>query len=114
MYIQRLKHIRPQMKNDIVTFIKKRPLCQKMSHLRIPIHTTPFTTASYGLMKKLSMDCIEPLKETDDGYMHILVIIDNFSRYACLYALRGATALKVAKSLLKHISTFGLPKIIHK
>jgi len=85
-----------------------------MSHLRIPIHTTPFTTASYGLMKKLSMDCIEPLKETDDGYMHILVIIDNFSRYACLYALRGATALKVAKSLLKHISTFGLPKIIHK
>jgi hypothetical protein len=41
-----------------------------------------------------------------------LVIIDNFSRYACLYALRGATTLEVAKSLLKHIGTFGLPEII--
>ena len=62
-----------------------------MSRLKVPIHTTPFTTASYGLMKKLSMDCIGPLKETEDGYTHILVIIDNFSRYACLYALRGVT-----------------------
>ena len=62
--LQRLKQTWPQMKADIVTFIKKCPLCQKMSYLRIPIHTIPFTTASYGLMKKLSMDCIGPLKET--------------------------------------------------
>jgi hypothetical protein len=110
--LQRLKQTWPQMKADIVTFIKKCPLCQKMSYLRIPIHTIPFTTASYGLMKKLSMDCIGPLKETDDGYTHILVIIDNFSRYASLYALRGASALEVAKCLLKHIGIFGLPEII--
>ena len=56
------------------------------------IHTTPFTTASYGLMKKLSMDCIGPLKETEDGYTHILVIIDNFSRYASLYVYMHSEA----------------------
>ena len=110
--LQRLKQTWPQMKADVVTFIKKCLLCHKMSYLRIPIHTIPFTTAFYGLTKTLSMDCIGPLKEIDDGYNHILVIIDNFSRYACLYALRGATALEVAKNLLKHIGTFGLPEII--
>ena len=66
------------MRADIILFIKQCPCCQKMSRLKVPIHTTPFTTASYGLMKKLSMDCIGPLKETEDGYTHILVIIDNY------------------------------------
>jgi hypothetical protein len=49
--LQRLKHIWPQMKADIVTFIKRCPLCQKMSNLKIPIYTIPFTTASYGLYR---------------------------------------------------------------
>ena len=100
------------MKADIISFIKKCPCCQKMSKLKVPIHTTPFTTASYGLMKKLSMDCIGPLKETEDGYTHILVIIDNFSRYACLYALKGVTALEVAANVLTHIGMFGCPQIL--
>jgi hypothetical protein len=100
------------MRADIILFIKQCPCCQKMSRLKVPIHTTPFTTASYGLMKKLSMDCIGPLKETEDGYTHILVIIDNFSRYACLYALRGVNAEEVANNVLTHVGIFGCPQII--
>ena len=49
-----------------------------------------FTTASYGLMKKLSMDCLGRLKETEDGYTHILAIIDNFSRYVGLYPIKSS------------------------
>ncbi len=100
------------MRADIILFIKQCPCCQKMSRLKVPIHTTPFTTASYGLMKKLSMDCIGPLKETEDGYTHILVTIDNFSRYACLYALRGVNAEEVANNVLTHVGIFGCPQII--
>ena len=102
------------MRTDIMLFIKKQcPCCQKMSRIKIPIHTAPFTTASYGLMKKLSMDCIGPLKETKDGYTHILAIIDNFSRdYVGLYPIQGASALAVARALLTHIGTFGCPEII--
>ena len=83
-----------------------------MSRIKIPIHTAPFTTASYGLMKKLSMDCIGRLKATEDGYTHILAIIDNFSRYVGLYPIKGASALDVAGALLIHIGTFGCPEII--
>ena len=110
--LKRHNDVWESMRSDIILFIKQCPCCQKMSKLKVPIHTTPFTTASYGLMKKLSMDCIGPLKETEDGYTHILVIIDNFSRYACLYPLRGVNAMEVASNLLTHIGMFGCPQII--
>ena len=110
--LQRLKTLWPAMRRDIKLFIQQCPCCQKMSRLKIPIHTSHFTTASYGLMKKLSMDCIGPLLETDDGYTHILSVIDNFSRYTVLYPLKGAKAVEVAGAVLIHIGTFGCPDIL--
>ena len=110
--LKRLNDTWPSMRTDIMLFIKQCPCCQKMSRIKIPIHTASFTTASYGLMKKLSMDCIGRLKETEDGYTHILAIIDNFSRYVGLYPIKGASALHVAEALLTHIGTFGCPEII--
>ena len=110
--LKRLNDTWPSMRTDIMLFIKQCPCCQKMSRIKIPIHTAPFTTASYGLMKKLSMDCIGRLKETEDVYTHILAIIDNFSRYVGLYPIKGASALHVAEALLTHIGTFGCPEII--
>ena len=97
---------------DIISFIGQCACCQKMSRLKVQIHTTPFTTASYGLMKKISCDCIGPLKATPEGYSHILVIIDNFSRYATLYPITGVSALEISRCLIMHIGTFGCPQII--
>ena len=110
--LKRLKDIWPNMRTDVSLFIHQCPCCQKISRLKVPIHTQSFTTASYGLMKKISMDCIGPLIETDDGYTHILSVIDNFTRYTALYPLRGASAIEVAHSILIHIGTFGCPDII--
>ena len=110
--LQRLKTLWPAMRRDIKLFIQQCPCCQKMSRIKIPIHTAPFTTATYGLMKKISMDCIGPLLETEDGYTHILSIIDNFSRYTVLYPLKGTMATEVAGAVLIHIGTFGCPDII--
>ena len=83
-----------------------------MSRLKVPIHTSPFTTASYGLMQKLSMDCIGPLTPSDEGYTHILVIIDNFCRYTVLYPLKEVTGVEISRCLLMHIGTYGCPNII--
>jgi hypothetical protein len=63
-------------------------------------------------MEKLSMDCIGPLQDNPDSYTHVLVIIDNFSRYVALYPLKGTTGLEVATALIKHIGTFGSPNVI--
>ena len=87
------------------------PLLSEDESNKNPIHTSPFTTAAYGLMLKLSMDCIGPLVDSD-GYTHILVIIDNFSRYVSTYTIKGTTGLEVAKCLVHHIGTLGCPNVI--
>ena len=55
----------PGMLADVTVFLKTCPCCQKMNYL------------------KLSLDCIGPMREYDDKHTHthILVIIDNVSRY---------------------------------
>jgi len=72
----------------------------------IPVHdcvVRPNAQTEYGLYW--------PLKDSD-GYTHILVIIDNFSRYVCTYAIKGTTGLEVARCLVQHIGTFGCPNVI--
>ena len=100
------------MKRDVIFFIKQCPCCQKMSHIRVPIVTAPFTTASYGLNSKISMDTIGPLPLSEEGYLHLLVVIDNFSRYVELYPLGDLSALTAARRLVEHIGRHGCPNLI--
>jgi hypothetical protein len=103
----KLKQTWPTMKVDVISFIKACPCCQKMSYIRVPIHTSPFTTAAHGLMLKLSIDCIGPLMNSD-GYTHILVVIDNFSRYLSAYPIKGTTGQEIARCLIQHIGPSGV------
>ena len=78
------------MREHVRYFIKRCPLCQKMSQLKTPIHTTPFTTAAYEPWERCNLDSIGPLTLTDGSVCHILVAIDCFTRwvemwvYSCL------------------------------
>ena len=47
--LRRSNNIWEGMRSDVIAFIRSCPLCQKMSRIKVPIHTSPFTTASYGL-----------------------------------------------------------------
>ena len=47
-----------------------------------------------------------------DGYTHILVVIDNFSRYLSAYPIKGTTGQEIARCLIQHIGTFGCPNVI--
>ena len=97
------------MREHIRVFIKRCPCCQKMSRLKIPIHTNPFTTATYYPMERIAVDSIGPLPPDEDGNKHIIVLIDCFSRYVCLYPVKDATAKSAAKALLKFFGHFGVP-----
>ena len=90
-------------------FIQRCPCCQKMSYLKIPIHTSPYVTSTYSLMQRLNIDTIGPLPKSDDGCCYILVVIDTFSRYVELYATKTTQAEECAFQLLKHIGRYGAP-----
>jgi transposase InsO family protein len=100
------------MREHIRFFIQNCPCCQKMSVLRVPIETLPFTTATYSPMTVISVDTIGPLPEDNRGNKFVLTIVDTFTRYVQLYAIVDVTAQVAIPPLLDHIGRFGCPTAI--
>lgn len=69
----------------------------------------PFTLSTYHPMQTLMIDYIEDLHEDDLGNRHIAVVVDCFSRYCTLHATKTTKASELARSLLSHVSIFGVP-----
>ena len=103
------EHPYSHVKRFVRLFKQRCPCCQKMDELKVPITTKAFTTASFKPMRRLNIDAIGPLPMSAEGYMHILVIIDTFTRFAELYAVRDVTAKSAAKAILNHSGRYGVP-----
>jgi hypothetical protein len=110
--LQKRNHKWPYMRQHCKQFIKECPYCQKMQYIKLPIHASPFTTASYQPMEQLNWDTIGPLPPDAKGNKYILVIIDCFSRYVSLYPLPDVTAELAAEAFVHHASTYGAPAVI--
>ena len=55
------------------------------------------------------IDYIEDLPKDDLDCRHIAVVVDCFSRYCTLHAMKTTKASELARSLLSHVSIFGVP-----
>ena len=95
----------PYLRQHVKKFVKECPLCQKISQMKIAIHSHPFTTSSYTPMECLNVDYVGPYP--DGGYT--LVIIDCFSRWVELFPVDAATGEATAEGLLQHFGRFGAP-----
>ena len=60
-------------------------------------------------MSRVCIDTMGPLETTKEGYQHILVIQDSFTRWVELYALRTVGAEEAAQALLDFIGRWGTP-----
>ena len=96
------------MREYVDKFIKQCPLCQKLDERRLPVHVKPLTMATYRAMQRINIDAIGPLPETEDGFKHILVVIDTFSRWVMLYPTKSTGGEECAKALIKHFGLFGV------
>jgi len=96
----------PYLREQVKHFIKTCPVCQKLSAVKIIIQTKPFTTATYAPMERISIDSLGPLP-TSNGYVYVLVIIDNFTRFIDLYPCRSTGAKEAASHILQHCGRFG-------
>jgi transposase InsO family protein len=94
-------------------FIRTCSCCQKMSVLKVPIHTVPFTLAAYRPMERLYLDTMTFNVPDEEGNEHVLVIIDAFTKWVELFPTKSTTAREAAVALLTHIGRFGEPKEIY-
>ena len=58
------------------------------------------------------IDSIGPLPVNSEGFEHIMVVIDCFSRYVDLLPLKTISAVETARKLIEHIGRNGCPEII--
>ena len=100
----------PYQREHVRAFIKKCPLCQKMSMLKTPIHTHPFVLGTFSISARVAIDTVGPLPEDENKNKYIIVMVDCFSRYVLLIPAKYATAISAAKALLQWLALFGTPQ----
>jgi hypothetical protein len=60
-------------------------------------------------MQCINIDTIGPIPADSEGYAYILVVIDTFTRFVGLYALKDTSAEQAVLAILQHIGLFGCP-----
>jgi transposase InsO family protein len=89
------------------TFIRECSACQKMSYLTPSITTAPFVVNALRPMQKVMVDTLHMSNPDKYGYVYIVAVIDAFSRFIELYALKDIEATSIAKILLQHAGRYG-------
>jgi len=85
--------------------------CQ-LNSLRRPVFELMRPTVALEPWAHIQYDLASNLIPTEDGFRYLLVVIDVFSGYLVLSALRTKNSPEIASSLWKIFSTLGLPKIM--
>ena len=99
----------PKMNVEILKFIEECMICQKTSNTKnkpkIPLNPI---RPSFPL-EIVNTDIKGPLKVSKNGFKYILVVIDHFTKWVVLYALKNIDAKTTAKALFDFICRYGIP-----
>jgi hypothetical protein len=97
------------VRRDVERIVSECPVCQKVKYQKPPVVVREVRTiqGSYP-MKSVAVDAMGPVTKDEDGNQYILVIVDEFSKFASLVACKSVEAGEYVRALLQHISLFGV------
>ena len=98
-----------QLQDAVKQFISECAYCQKSDYRSVKIVSKPYTLSHQKVMNFLTMDAIGPFLPDSEGYQHVLVLTDTFTRFTMLFALKSLLAKEAAHALFFHIGIFGAP-----
>jgi len=101
----------PKMRKAINAVIADCDACAKFVVVKSGFNPATYITAN-APWDHIQIDTSIHLPESADGYVVLLVVIDVFTGFILLRALKGHTAEMVAEKLLLIFADFGFPKII--
>jgi len=96
------RYVKRHVNMCIECLMTKRPRGRQPGLLRpIPVGRHPFDT--------VHMDHIGPFVTAPTGNKYILVMVDNFTKFTCLFAAKDTSTDGVIVSLTTFVQIFGLP-----
>lgn len=101
----------PNLRDNITKFVKNCHQCRLYNPAKHVFHP-PVSIAPNGVWQHLVMDLGTFNVTTPRGNNFILVVVDVFSRFTILRAIKDKTALSVAIELVSIFSLFGYPYIL--
>ena len=102
-------HSWPYMRPHVHKFIQECPICQKLSLIKPAIHASKYSTVTYEPMERINIDHMGPFPTDTSENIHVLAIVDSFTRWIEFYPVRTTSAEETAECVLKHIGRFGSP-----
>ena len=101
----------PNMMEDCRAVCRSCPACQRFTIVKSGYHPQQSLKSSLP-MDHIVIDLIGPLETSQGGENYILIIIDVFSRYIFLVAIKDKAAMTIATELFRIFCLFGPPKIL--
>jgi hypothetical protein len=104
----------PRMFIDVKRAIKSCQTCKMFKPSNLPPAGLMRNSKKFDRPAKgYSLDLVGPLPKSSNGYTQVLSIVDIFTKYCWLFALRRATAQEIVKILENKVFlTDGVPQII--
>jgi hypothetical protein len=96
------------MLTDIDAFIQGCPSCQKMRKRSSRSHVDRHTISG-SPFAELSIDVLKLPKPDALGMQYVVVVVDSFSHWTSLVAVRNKSAFDAARALMQVIGNFGAP-----
>ena len=103
----------PFMHRDITNYCNTCTACESMRSPN-PKHQAPLKSIKTDHPLQMVVADIAELPTSRNGYRYILVVVDHFSKYTNIYAMRDQTAKTVAKHLFEdYTKEHGIPESLH-
>ncbi|CAK9829656.1 Transposon Tf2-8 polyprotein [Anthophora retusa] len=97
--------VRKYINHCITCTVSKRHTGPKQGFLHsIPKKCTPFDT--------IHCDCVGPFEITKEGYQHILLIVDAFTKYLQLIPLKTLSGPEMLAIFRERLTLFGTPRVV--
>jgi hypothetical protein len=100
------------LKSLVTKWIAECMICQKIKVHRQESKVSTHHLHGVSPMVSLSADTVGPLPTDQYGCKYILVIMCNFTKYCCLYAVQSTAAMEYVRSILTHVGNFGIPQFL--
>jgi len=105
----RERYIFPRMRTKLQLYISSCGMCVSVKQKPKPRSRQVITGTPYHPWMCLQLDLVGPLDKSLSGNVYILTVVDCFTRWAELRALKDRTAISVAEKLLEIMYVRGPP-----